>query len=277
MLKHFLTFIFLIFLIQLKAQFYYSDIVTVNTSNELYANHKKNNIKKVTVKNITKNNEEEDINKFVFKQTYNRDYSQLKWELSLPNGGERTYTTNYSNNKIIRKDDEGLNINSLIRYEYENNLLIAIKTSSIDTSVFDGFFENHFFYYDKNNFPSKMLKVKNNSDTTVVVFEKDEQGNIGEEKWFKKNELIETYYYYYNEKKQLTDIVRFNEKYQKMLPEFIFEYNENNLLSKMTRIPFGNTNYTTTIFDYNNNGLKTFESIYTKRGELLNKVEYSYE
>ncbi|MCX6209315.1 MAG: hypothetical protein NTZ59_07350 [Bacteroidetes bacterium] len=258
-------------------QFYYSDIVSIKNTNANYVLCKNSKVKSITVKNVMARTEDE--NSVAVKEVFKKNWQEKNTQTNMPNGSERTFITTYANDKISRKDDDGLNVNSLIRYEYSGNNLSAIRTSSVDTSAefSDGFFEKHLFEYDAQGLPNKMYKIKNNADTTTIVFVKDEANNIGEEKWYRKNDLIETYYYYYNDKKQLTDIVRFNAKYEKMLPEFLFEYNDNNQVVQMTQIPFGSSNYTVTKYTYDEKGLKTLEKIFTKRGDLLNKMEYVYE
>lgn len=258
-------------------QFYYSDILSIKNTNANYSLFKKNRVKTITVKNVLK--QDEDEGGFSVKEAFKKNWQEKITQTSMPNGSERVFTTTYENEKISRKDDDGLNVNSLIRYQYNGDNLTAIYTSSVDTSVElgDGFFEKHLFFYDAQGSPNKMLKIKNGSDTTTIVFVKDETNNIGEEKWYKKGELIETYYYYYNEKNLLTDVVKFNEKYQKMLPEFLFEYNENGVLTQLTQIPFGSSNYTVTKYSYNSVGLKTLERVFSKKGDLLSKIEYIYE
>ena len=261
---------------QANGQFYYSDILANKVTNENYVSLKNNKIKNIIISN---GNQAEDEEKLVkIKQHFSNNWQQLTTQTNLPNGEQRIATTTYLNNKILKKEDEGLNINSLIRFEYDNSeKLTAIRTSSIDTSVSDGFFEKHLFFYGTDGKPTKMYKIKNSTDTTTVIFLKDEQQNIAEEKWMRNNKIIETYYYYYNEKNMLTDIVRFNPKYEKMLPEFLFEYNENNQISQLTQVPYGSGNYTICKYLYNANGLKTTETLFTKKGEMLSKIEYVYE
>jgi hypothetical protein len=75
----------------------------------------------------------------------------------------------------------------------------------------------------------------------------------------------------------LTDIVKFNLKVEKMLPEFLFEYDENNQISKMTQIPFGSSNYFVWHYAYGEKNLKIADFCYSKKGELQGKTEYSYE
>lgn len=259
------------------AQFYYSDISSIQNTNKNYSLYRNNKVKTITVRNVL--TQDENDNAFSVKEVFKKNWQEKVTTTKMPNGSERIFTTTYENEKIVRKDDDGLNVNSLIRYTYSGNNLTAIHTSCVDTSVEfgDGFFEKHLFFYDAQGLPNKMLKIKNGNDTTTIIFLKDETNNIGEERWYKQGELIETYYYYYNEKNLLTDVVKFNEKYQKMLPEFLFEYNENGSVSQMTQIPFGSGNYTITKYTYNDKGLKTLERVFSKKGDLLSKMEYNYE
>lgn len=270
--------LFVAFVQNATAQYYYSDIIANNNNNKAYSIYKSNNIKTIIVKNVTQ--QQDDENAFAMKQEFSKNFTVLESETNLPNGSKKIFTTTYADNKVSKKEDEGLNVVSLIRYEYNAaNQLTAIRTSSVDTSAefSDGFFEKHLFYYDAQGILSKMYKIKNNSDTTTIVFIKDEHNNIGEEKWYRKNNLIDVYYYYYNEQNQLTDIVKFNERFQKMLPLFMFEYNSENQVSQTTQVPFGTSNYTITKYTYNSKGLKTNEALFTKHNELLSKLEYVYE
>ena len=261
---------------KVNSQFYYSDILSTKKTNETYLELKKNKVQKITATNSTKNILDESIIAIV--QTFSKDWNTVKTTSNPENGVKYASTTYYVNNKIQKKWDEGKNVNSLLRYSYNsNNNVTSIIASSIDTTVFDGFFETHLFYYDNTGLPTKMLKIKNQEDTTFINFLKDEQGNIAEEIWKRNNEIIETYYYYYNEKKLLTDIVKFNLKVQKMLPEFLFEYDENGNNNKMTQIPFGTSNYVVWHYLFNENKLKQAAFCYSKKGELLNQMEYKYE
>lgn len=272
----FLGLVLCFFSTKANSQFYYSDILSTKNANDTYLNLKKNKIQKIVAINNTKNTETE--NTTTISQTFSKDWSVLKTATNLVNAVQFASTTYYVNNKIQKKWDEGKNVNSLLRYSYDNsNNIASIIASSIDTTVFDGFFETHLFYYDEKEMPIRMIKIKNQDDTTFITFLKDEQGNVAEEIWKHNNQIIETYYYYYNEKKQLTDIVKFNLKVQKMLPEFLFEYDENGYINKLTQIPFGSSNYVVWHYLFNDNKLKQAAFCYSKKGELLNQMEYQYQ
>ncbi len=259
-----------------ECQFYYSDIILNKIANTNYVTLKNNKVKKVSISNGSKGAEEQEGLR-VF-ETFSDNWGMLKTETNLQSGISTFSTTYYKNDKVWQKWDDGKNVNSLVRYTYdESGKLLSIISSSIDTTVLDGFFESHIFNYDNKGSLTKMYKLKNETDTTTIVFLKDEQGNIAEERWQRKGKTFENYYYYYNEKNQLTDIVKFNLKAQKMLPEFLFEYDEKGNVNKMTQIPFGNSSYFVWHYVFDDKGLKLGEFCYSKKGDLLGKVEYNYE
>ena len=58
------------------------------------------------------------------------------------------------------------------------------------------------------------------------------KGNVIEELPYIKKISGEKTYYYYDGKNRLTDIVRFNTKARRLLPDYMFEYTENNQVSE---------------------------------------------
>jgi hypothetical protein len=264
---------------QTDAQFYYSDVLLNQTANSNFLNFKNNKIRKITITNTAATTKEGDEQGGItVTQNFSSDWSSLKTETNLSIGIKSSSVTTYKNNRIVKKEDESKNVNAVVDYDYDaSGKLISIYSASDDTSVNKGFYEKHIWMYDVQGLPSKMYKIKNGTDTTIIQFLKDEQNNIAEERWIKAGKIIETYYYYYNEKKLLTDIVKFNLRVEKMLPEFLFEYDENNYINKMTQIPFGSSNYFVWHYSYGEKGLKLADFCYSKKGELQGKTEYVYE
>lgn len=254
------------------SQFYYSDIILNELANSNYTLLKNAGVKKV----ITSNSGDEEGVKI--KQTFKDNWAIAITEAELSIGSTNTSKQHYSNNKITRKEEEIKNVNSIIYYNYnEQGKLKEIISTSTDTSLNKGFEESHQFFYSSNGNLSSMLKVKNATDTTKIIFISDENNNVIEERWIRKNKTIETYYYYYNNKNQLTDIVKFNLKANRMLPEFLFEYNEQNKLVQFTQIPFGSSNYFVWKYTYNNKQLKEMEVGFNKQGEKIGEMSYRYE
>lgn len=258
-----------------SAQYYYSDIVLNKIANANYALLKANKVKKInTVNNSTATEEE---NKTSLTQSFSNDWQTLTTETGLYAGIKSVAITTYQNDRIVKKEEEGKNVNTTITYSYDmNGRLSAINSFSNDTSVNFGFDEQHIFSYNNAGTLIKMLKVKNKRDTTLIKFITDDQGNIGEERWYRDNELVETYYYYYNEKRQLTDVVKFNLKAERMLPEFLFDYDAAGNLAQMTQIPYGSSNYFVWKYSYGPKGLKERETCFNKQGNILGTIEYTY-
>ena len=254
------------------SQFYYSDILLNKQGNANYLNLKNNKVKKIVINNESK---EDGV---TIKQVFKDSWNTLITEAQLSIGISNTSTQYYENNLIVKKEEDIKNVNSTINYFYkEKGKLVQINSKSIDTSVNKSFEENHIFSYDNQGILDKMFKIKNNSDTTFITFLKDEKNNVIEENWLLKNKLIETYYYYYNNQNLLTDIVKFNLKVNRMLPEFLFEYSINNALVQLTQIPFGSSNYFIWKYTYNEKQLKEKEIGFNKQSEKIGEMFYNYE
>lgn len=264
--------IFLSIVNEATAQFYYSDILLTQQGNSNYLNLKNNKVKNIT---ITNDSNEDGI---TIKQSFKDSWNLLITDAQLSIGITNTSTQYYVNNLISKKEEDIKNVNSTINYYYnDKGKLIQINSKSIDTSVNKSFEENHVFSYDDKGVLTRMLKIKNNNDSTFIDFLKDEKNNIIEERWTHKNKLIETYYYYYNNENLLTDIVKFNLKVNRMLPEFLFEYNFQNKLVQLTQIPFGSSNYFIWKYTYNDKQLKEKEIGFNKKGEKVGEMTYNYE
>ena len=121
-----------------------------------------------------------------------------------------------------------------------------------------------------------MLRIKNKVDTIYVSFKTDEKGRIIEEQETRKGVKSEPYYYYYNNSGQLSDIVRYNPKARRLLPEYMFEYSPSNQVIQKITVPSGSDKYLIWRYQYNAQGLKTKEAIYDKQKQLTGKVEYQY-
>jgi hypothetical protein len=136
--------------------------------------------------------------------------------------------------------------------------------------------EEHTWNYGADGKPVRMLRVKNNNDTTYISFVTDESGNIAEENSVRKGIALPSFYYYYTDNK-LTDVVTYNIKAKRLLPVYVFDYNEMGLLNAMMVVPEGSDDYQKWNYTYNDDGLKVKESGYNKRKQLLGTIEYSYK
>jgi YD repeat-containing protein len=268
-------FLFILSAVGCTAQYYYSDIVGTKQTNQQYKLLRSFQTKKITAISYEGNQPSKD---FVLEQTITGDGRQIITRSASIGNAESFFRSSFTNNRVSQTVDSSRNAINTVTYEYDNaGRVVAINSTSKD---FDGTFtstEWHQWKYDEKGHPSTMLKIKNKVDTTLVEFKLDEDGNVAEEHWRKNNWTIETYYYYYNAKKQLTDIVRYSRKAKQMLPDYMFEYDNNGHISQMTQTQSGSANYLTWKYVYNENGMKQQEVVYNKQKEYLGKIEYSYQ
>lgn len=257
------------------AQYYYNDVISTTLTNNKYLLLKQLKVKSIIANAYNPNNEV--IENFVLSKTLNTSKNTIIGITQTNANNETTSTAEYENNKLIKLLEEGKKINLTVAYDYSNDgKLLSVTTNTGDTSIDYNLYETHLYLYNKKGVAVQMLKIKNDNDTTLINFVEDEQGNIGEERWIKNGRVVEQYYYYYDAKNRLTDIVRFNQKVQKQLPVEIFEYNDEGLITKNIKIPFGNSNYTIWLYKYLPNGLIEKEYQYNKANEFLGKLEYVY-
>jgi hypothetical protein len=101
-------------------------------------------------------------------------------------------------------------------------------------------------------------------------------GNIIEEQGFHKNIPGEKIYYYYDTENKLTDIVRYNNRSAKLVPDYMFDYDEQGRLAQMVIIPEGGGQSSTWIYKYNEQGLKAEESCYMAQKKLAGRMAYQY-
>ncbi|MDB5248301.1 MAG: hypothetical protein JWQ40_2695 [Segetibacter sp.] len=270
-----LTAFLLIAFSQTNAQYYYSDIVGTKQTNQLYKLLLGFQYKRISATSYEGNEPSKD---FVLEQNITNDGKQVITRSATIGSRESFFISNYQNNRISKTVDSGNNAINTVLYEYDKTgKVVSINSTSKD---FDGTFTNteqHIWMYNDKGLPEKMLKIKNQTDTTSVAFIYDEEDNVAEERWSRNKRRTETYYYYYNPKKQLTDIVRYNRKAKTMLPDYMFEYDNRGHITQMTQTQNGTANYLTWKYVYNENGMKEKEYVFNKQKELLGRIEYKYQ
>ncbi|HEV8505325.1 MAG TPA: hypothetical protein VGQ53_08000 [Chitinophagaceae bacterium] len=280
------SFFILISSVTLHAQYYYKDIIgtrDINQTIKLYLGNKvlsaeatgfdgdgaKNsdfsethyffidrNLLKIATRNKT----------VITNEYYRFDAKGLLINLtdtssSLESGDTHTYlvaTTTYSYN------------------DKDNPVLIKNTVTDASDSIYAT--EGHQWFYNDQGKPARMLKILNNNDTTEIQFTLDNKGNVIEEFPVIKKISGEKTYYYYDDKNRLTDIVRFNTKARRLLPDYMFEYTENNQVSqKVTTVSMMDLGYLIWRYVYDNKGLKTKEASFNRDKVMTGKIEYSYQ
>jgi len=158
----------------------------------------------------------------------------------------------------------------------DNPVLIKNTVTDASDSIYAN--EVHQWFYNDQGKPVRMLRILNNNDTTEVRFTFDGSGNVAEEIPFIKKVSREKTYYYYDDKNRLTDIVRYNVKARRLLPDYMFEYTDKNQVSqKITTLSAMDLGYLIWRYVYDDKGLKTKEASFNKDKVMTGKIEYAYQ
>ncbi|HET9057994.1 MAG TPA: hypothetical protein VFN30_14205 [Chitinophagaceae bacterium] len=278
MKKLLLSSIFFVFAIVLNAQFYYNDILGTKKTSELWKLYQSNGITSVTAKSFESDGQPGEG--FLLEQKINLVQKTIE-TISSATSSTRSVLTSFFNDKgeLVKTVDENEISNNTSLYKYaEDGKLTAIETNSVSDDKSFSQTEKHFWFYNNKGLPEKMFKIKNEKDTVVVRINYDENENISEEISFARGKQIERYYFYYNEKKQLSDIARYNNLYKRILPDYSFDYDENNRLYEMTvyRVQSTGSDYLSWKYLYNDQGLKIKEGCFDRDKKIVGRIEYQY-
>jgi len=258
------------------AQHYYNDIVVTDQNRKKQQLFKKNKVR--AVKATAFDADGKSIEGFASDQEITSDFSEIH-TITMTTLAGVSGTVSYYNNQgqLLKSVDTADGLNNTITYTYDQ----AGKISRIQSlSISPGDFkikEEHIWTYNGKDCPSRMLKIRNDKDTSFINFSTDEKGNIAIEKIVERGKESRIYYYYYDDKNRLTDIVRYNNKAGRLLPDYVFEYDEEGRLSTMTVVPEGTGDYQKWYYSYYDEGLKGQDACYSKTKVLIARVEYAYQ
>lgn len=261
-----------------NAQHYYNDILGTKKTADLWKLYKQNSINGVTTKSFESDGQPSEG--FLLEQKINIREGIIETNTGSAATGQSVLTSFFNEKGDLVKtvDKNKISENTSI-YTYDaNNRLTSIEINAETEDSSFSITEKHVWFYNNDGKPEKMLKIKNEKDTVTVRINYDEKGNASEEIDFAKGKQLERYYFYYNPKKQLTDIVRYNIRYQRMLPDYSFDYDEAGRLNEMTvyRVQSSGSDYLTWMYLYDEKGLKLKEACVDRDRKLVGKIEYSY-
>ncbi len=262
---------------ELSAQYYYRDL-ELSKQNQLQQQlYRKNKVGQLTLKSFESNGAPTE--RFVCEQGFNKNYSVSRTFTNGELTGPSSLTAYYNGKgQLYRSVDSSRESMSTYEYQYDSlGRLSLVSSSSLAYGDKSKVIETHQWIYGMNSCPEKMLRIKNGTDTTEVRLSCDEKGNVTEEESLSKNGSAEKIYYYYDSLNRLTDVVRYNPRIKKLIPDYLFEYNENNQLTQMISVQQGSSDYLTWKYGYGENGLKAGELCYDKQKQLLGKITYEYE
>lgn len=257
------------------AQYYYKDILTPRQTMEQLKKYKENKIRLISVMSYESSGERTED--FSGTQTISDNFTKIKTQFQTALAGESELTTLFNGQgRLVKTIDTTDGSGSVSEYIYNVQGLV---TSIVNVSTSPGQRkekEEHAWYYDVNGKPSRMLRIKNDTDTSFINFILDENGNVAEEHASRKSTAQASYYYYYDTANRVTDIVTYNQRANRLLPVYIFEYNDAGMTSSMLLVPEGSDDYQKWYYSYDERLLKLKETCFNKRKQLLGRIEFEY-
>lgn len=262
----------------LQAQHYYNDIVSIQEIGRQMKTYLDNKVRSVTAAGY--DNRGAKTNDFDEWQEVRDNGHGLKITTRNGQSVTRLYYQFDDKNRLINVIDSSTDVQSNTTYGYDTEgriievrNVMSIRDSSSDFNET----EVHTWRYDAAGKPVSMWRTINGSDSMEVRYTMDENGNPGDERMYKRGVETGTIYYYYDDRNRLTDIVRYNNRARRLLPDFMFEYDEKDrVIQKITTTSNLSLGYLIWRYLFNDQGLKTKEALFNKDKELTGRIEYSY-
>ncbi|MBX2935448.1 MAG: hypothetical protein KF825_14485 [Ferruginibacter sp.] len=265
----------LTFTIICKAQFYYKDIISNKQVQADLARLKEQKIRSVKITSLESDGQPSE--NFLVDKKINKSYTRIEAFSKSGVTGASLFTSYFTKDGqlISTNDSSDLSVNSSFYFYNSDGSISSIRSEiySSDDDFSSKITEEHIYQYNPGGKLISMHRVKNGTDSTLILFSTDEMNNVTIEKDIKSGK---SYYYYYDNKNRLTDVVHLNPYNQKMLPDYMFEYNNAGQISKMTSTEEGSSDYYVWKYSYDD-GLRSTEKCYSKDRKLLGTIEYAYK
>jgi len=260
-----------------QAQYYYKDIIGTAETNHQLKLYIATNVQSVVLKSFEPDGSVSD--NFQVEQLLDKNAKTLKTISHSGVTDESVLLSFFDDSARVIKtmDTSGTSFNAAA-YTYNGaGKLLSLKSFSGDTLKTGSETEDHQWTYNGKGQPVQMLRIINNTDTTVIKFQTDDNGNIIQETPYKKGKSGDPVYYYYDGKNQVTDIVRYNYKLKKLLPDYMFEYSDAGQVIQKITVPSNKAaQYLIWRYQYDSKGLKAREACFNKDKQLTGKIEYAY-
>ena len=274
----------------LNAQYYYNDILGAREINNKMKTYLAAKVQSVTAAGYDPmGRKATDFNEW---QDVQANGSILKITTRNGQSVARTYYQFDDKTRVINARDSSTDIQTITTYTYDaNDNIVKIKSVTKDSkSDFNQTREKQ-WQYTPDGKPTKMLLIQNETDSIEYKFTLDENKNVADEMMYHRggsqNEIYYSYeqnkfYYFYDDQNRLTDITRYSPKIDRLLPDVMFTYDDNNRIIQRVTV-LSNVKYDTKRPDYltwrygfDEKGLKTAEVLYSKEKELKGRINYTY-
>lgn len=275
MIKTLTAVLFLISTLSANGQYYFKDIVSSKQAAVDMLKFKENKVRTIKIKSFEDDGLPSDG--FFAERRISKDFRKSEFFTRSNVSGKSMLTTIFDDKGNLAVSSDSSEIAATrTNYLYDEDGRIKKITTSLrssDDDFVNEILEEHIYIYGDEFLPTKMIRVKNRRDSVTILFQHDENNNISIEKDTKTGSK---YYYYYDEKSRLTDIAHSNEFKQKMLSDYIFEYNTAGHLTQMTTTEEGGNDYFIWKYTYDD-GMRASERIFSKERKLLGRIEYEFD
>jgi len=264
------------FSISVNGQYYYKDIWNNQQLVKEFNLLKTDNLNTIKIKSFEDDGEPSEG--FFCEKKINKNYTQSQMISKSNVTGQSLLVSDYNaNGQPVKTTDDTPASTSTTEYEYnQNGQLKVIRTITKGDADSETITETHEYFYDEKGKPVKMLRKKGNVLISTIHFVSDTSGNIIEEDVDGNNTSDKKYFYYYDDKNRLTDVVHFNERAQRLLPNYMYEYNSLNQPKQMISTEEGGSNYFIWKYTYNGQNLREKEECFSKDRRLLGTIKYEY-
>jgi hypothetical protein len=258
------------------AQFFYRDIWNTQQLIKEMAILKSEKIRTISIKSFDNSGEPEEG--FFCEKRFDKNYN-VSQTVTRSHVTDQSLLSSYFNSKglIIKTSDSTETALNVTEYFYnENDKVIAVKTLTKSNNDVNAIEESRDYIYDSTGHLQKIIRKKNGLEVSVINFKLDEKGNVLEEEEVSKNGRGKKYFYYYDDKNNLTDVVSYNERAKRLLPDYMYEYNSAGQIKQMITTETSGGYYIWR-YTYNDKKLRETERCLSKEKKLLGSVQYSYK
>ncbi len=256
---------------------FYKDIIGTAETNHQLKLYTFNNVQNVALRSYEADGSVSD--NFQVEQLLDKNAKTLKTISRSGVTDESTLISFFDDNARVIKtlDTSGTSFNTAVYTYNDAGKLASLKSFSGDTLKTGSETEDHQWTYNAKGQPVQMLRIINTTDTTLIKFQLDDNGNVIQETPYKKGKAGDPVYYYYDGKNQMTDIVRYNYKLKKLLPDYMFEYSDAGQVIQKITVPSNKAaQYLIWRYQYDSKGFKAREACFNKDKQLTGKIEYTY-
>ncbi|HEX5555277.1 MAG TPA: hypothetical protein VFX43_18700 [Chitinophagaceae bacterium] len=263
-----------------KAQYYFQDICNARSTMEEHHRNMSQGIHHIRIRSY---DADHSMNKgFRCVKKLSGDFRHVITETGSVQTGNSVINSFFDDSGRITHtvDSTALSVNDTYYY-YDHD-----KSRRIDSLRFYSyaaknkdtfrFKEAHVYHYDAGGRLQKMVRRKNGKPYSVVTFDTDSAGRVIKESERGKYDTVPPKYYKYDGQGRLTDIFHYNADRQKMEPDYLFDYDEQNRLAEKTTVTMNASNYLLWKYFYDDKGLISREECYGKKHALLGELEFDY-